>query len=87
MPVFVANLSTIEGLDVAATIWLDTEPPLAQLYATEDRMLVGWFFPGRASTVTPQVDVPAASALGEAMRSCFDAAWTRLPEPDLGPYC
>lgn len=86
MTVFVANLSTIEGLDVAATIRLDTEPPLAQLYATEDRMLVGWFFPGRASTVMPQVDVPAASALGKAMLSYFDAAWARLPEPDLSPY-
>jgi transcriptional regulator with XRE-family HTH domain len=86
MTVLIASLLTIRDFDIRASLRFSNEFPPAQLYATERRVVLGWFFPDRPSTVMPQVDVASHSPLGKVMLDYFEATWNALAEPDLREY-
>jgi transcriptional regulator with XRE-family HTH domain len=70
-----AQLGSIPGVAPEAVVRLADALPMAPLYATEESIVMGWYFPGRPSTVQPHVEASARSALAVAVLAAFEDAW------------
>jgi transcriptional regulator with XRE-family HTH domain len=77
----VGDLGAI-GVEPGRVLRLSTTMPPAPIYASEDRMLVGWYLPDGPSTVRPQVEVSAASDLADVMTGAFETEWARARPVD-----
>jgi transcriptional regulator with XRE-family HTH domain len=75
-------LSAIHGRgdgDPQDLVRFTSSPPVAQVYATDVRMFVGWFFPSEPSTVMPQLEVGLSSYLAKELLKQFDQEWESAP--------
>jgi transcriptional regulator with XRE-family HTH domain len=77
----VGELGSI-GADAPAVVRLSRRLPPGPVYATEDRLLVSWFFTDGSSMVRPQVEVAAATVLARTLLADFDREWDRLDPLD-----
>ncbi len=82
----IGNLRRAGVQPPSSAIRLTDVVPLAQIYATERKVFIGWFFPDKASTVMPQIEVAHSASVAGALLGLFDREWARLPEPKLSQY-